>query len=146
MFFFLRIRRPPRSTRTDTLFPYTTLFRSLGDLRGAQHEGGDVVAERGFARRARSVGVAIPVAPATLRLGRIARLTLEQHHFLLLADRVDGLFLVDFDAGFDISFNMGLFLRRLGRWALGELLEPATAAAGAAFTNPCAPPATAEEA
>src|SRR3546814_7633474 len=37
MFFFLMIRRPPRSTRTDTLFPYTTLFRShqrkrLGDL------------------------------------------------------------------------------------------------------------------
>src|SRR3546814_14645765 len=29
MFFFLRIRRPPRSTRTDTLFPYTTLFRSI---------------------------------------------------------------------------------------------------------------------
>src|SRR3546814_14235344 len=31
-FFFLMIRRPPRSTRTDTLFPYTTLFRSC---RGA---------------------------------------------------------------------------------------------------------------
>src|SRR3546814_13616738 len=29
LFFFLRLRRPPRSTRTDTLFPYTTLFRSL---------------------------------------------------------------------------------------------------------------------
>src|SRR3546814_13096516 len=28
-FFFLMIRRPPRSTRTDTLFPYTTLFLSL---------------------------------------------------------------------------------------------------------------------
>src|SRR3546814_15741052 len=28
MIFFLMIRRPPRSTRTDTLFPYTTLFRS----------------------------------------------------------------------------------------------------------------------
>src|SRR3546814_7200881 len=28
-FFFLMLRRPPRSTRTDTLFPYTTLFRSL---------------------------------------------------------------------------------------------------------------------
>src|SRR3546814_8934979 len=27
--FFLWIRRPPRSTRTDTLFPYTTLFRSV---------------------------------------------------------------------------------------------------------------------
>src|SRR3546814_9783542 len=32
MFFFLMIRRPPRSTRTDTLFPYTTLFRSVADL------------------------------------------------------------------------------------------------------------------
>src|SRR3546814_8729577 len=30
VFFFLMIRRPPRSTRTDTLFPYTTLFRSAG--------------------------------------------------------------------------------------------------------------------
>src|SRR3546814_21046876 len=30
-FFFLMIRRPPRSTRTDTLFPYTTLFRSVTD-------------------------------------------------------------------------------------------------------------------
>src|SRR3546814_14594888 len=29
--FFLMIRRPPRSTRTDTLFPYTTLFRSAID-------------------------------------------------------------------------------------------------------------------
>src|SRR3546814_19204904 len=34
-FFFLMIRRPPRSTRTDTLFPYTTLFRSsLAEARG----------------------------------------------------------------------------------------------------------------
>src|SRR3546814_15128374 len=33
-FFFLMIRRPPRSTRTDTLFPYTTLFRSQGGARG----------------------------------------------------------------------------------------------------------------
>src|SRR3546814_20225643 len=30
-FYFLMIRRPPRSTRTDTLFPYTTLFRSRTD-------------------------------------------------------------------------------------------------------------------
>src|SRR3546814_665316 len=33
LFFFLMIRRPPRSTSTDTLFPYTTLFRS--DRTGA---------------------------------------------------------------------------------------------------------------
>src|SRR3546814_16378877 len=32
LFFFLMIRRPPRSTRTDTLFPYTTLFRSHAAL------------------------------------------------------------------------------------------------------------------
>src|SRR3546814_13552187 len=32
--FFLMIRRPPRSTRTDTLFPYTTLFRSAAQYRG----------------------------------------------------------------------------------------------------------------
>src|SRR3546814_2056553 len=34
--FFLMIRRPPRSTRTDTLFPYTTLFRSEPVLETAQ--------------------------------------------------------------------------------------------------------------
>src|SRR3546814_5263946 len=31
------IRRPPRSTRTDTLFPYTTLFRSQHHQEGARH-------------------------------------------------------------------------------------------------------------
>src|SRR3546814_3055484 len=39
MFFFLMIRRPPRSTRTDTLFPYTTLFRSA--RRQDQQPGAD---------------------------------------------------------------------------------------------------------
>src|SRR3546814_9472478 len=34
--FFFMIRRPPRSTRTDTLFPYTTLFRSFPPLRRQQ--------------------------------------------------------------------------------------------------------------
>src|SRR3546814_4968552 len=45
IFFFLMLRRPPRSTRTDTLFPYTTLFRSDrharrvdAELVGAAHE------------------------------------------------------------------------------------------------------------
>src|SRR3546814_10257602 len=32
------LRRPPGSTRTDTLFPYTTLFRSPDQSRGADHE------------------------------------------------------------------------------------------------------------
>src|SRR3546814_20424944 len=42
-FFFLMIRRPPRSTRTDTLFPYTTLFRSheiAGPVREVGHRDG----------------------------------------------------------------------------------------------------------
>src|SRR3546814_8933109 len=44
--FFLMIRRPPRSTRTDTLFPYTTLFRS----RRTPSEIGRVVLTVGEAR------------------------------------------------------------------------------------------------
>src|SRR3546814_7881682 len=71
LLFCLMIRRPPRSTRTDTLFPYTTLFRSIdpqhapslaaqargdGDPQGAQGachgaEGPDGAAQ---GRRARS--------------------------------------------------------------------------------------------
>src|SRR3546814_13683443 len=39
MCFFLMIRRPPRSTRTDTLFPYTTLFRSRGEAVGDDEAG-----------------------------------------------------------------------------------------------------------
>src|SRR3546814_16670292 len=35
-FFFLMIRRPPRSTPTDTLFPYTTLFRSFDEEAGEE--------------------------------------------------------------------------------------------------------------
>src|SRR3546814_7665461 len=55
-FFFLMIRRPPRSTRTDTLFPYTTLFRSCEGARRkaepeprAPFEAGDGSGARGGA-------------------------------------------------------------------------------------------------
>src|SRR3546814_20501655 len=48
IFFCLMIRRPPRSTRTDTLFPYTTLFRSglmtatiLGGIAPAHAQRGE---------------------------------------------------------------------------------------------------------
>src|SRR3546814_14834238 len=53
LLFFLMIRRPPRSTRTDTLFPYTTLFRF--DRRGACGERGGP-ANRG---RAEYLGIAL---------------------------------------------------------------------------------------
>src|SRR3546814_18518770 len=76
-FFFLMIRRPPRSTRTDTLFPYTTLFRSLElrqlvvepqrDLRtdrGQLLVVGDVLPEVAevLRREGRAVGPAVPFA------------------------------------------------------------------------------------
>src|SRR3546814_8025258 len=60
------IRRPPRSTRTDTLFPYTTLFRSIiGAARGARGDddhvgdmrvGGELLAAAELEAVARSFG------------------------------------------------------------------------------------------
>src|SRR3546814_2525636 len=44
--FFLMIRRPPRSTRTDTLFPYTTLFRSGDNMSTASKDNGFFSKER----------------------------------------------------------------------------------------------------
>src|SRR3546814_20094057 len=42
LFFFVIIRRPPGSTRTDTLFPYTTLFRSGAAARSLEVSAGSV--------------------------------------------------------------------------------------------------------
>src|SRR3546814_178504 len=53
-------RRPPRSTRTDTLFPYTTLFRSvtdLGDLAPEGEGGVGVLFERGQLQAEHLLGV-----------------------------------------------------------------------------------------
>src|SRR3546814_16340183 len=55
--FFLMIRRPPRSTRTDTLFPYTTLFRS------PVQPGVSFAVPRGLHRDARSVCCAVHGVP-----------------------------------------------------------------------------------
>src|SRR3546814_18398305 len=71
-FFFLMIRRPPRSTRTDTLFPYTTLVRSRGDpqtarphrlrtLRIARRDGDGARDARGASRRGSGHGHALGV-------------------------------------------------------------------------------------
>src|SRR3546814_16006765 len=48
------IRRPPRSTRTDTLFPYTTLFRSAEDDAVALFHIGDPVGQRRQRQRVRA--------------------------------------------------------------------------------------------
>src|SRR3546814_17529251 len=98
VFFFLMIRRPPRSTRTDTLFPYTTLFRShllshqlsivvgiqileLGqgprrpglaaDLAGSRRQG--VVDMEDFRRRNPERGSVLETA-----IGRVPRVLAEQ--------------------------------------------------------------------
>src|SRR3546814_16038531 len=73
-FFFLIIRRPPRSTRTDTLFPSTTLFRSAilvrrgcSDREGlTAHRGDDVrrgVEQRVQPQRLQGVDAQRPVDP-----------------------------------------------------------------------------------
>src|SRR3546814_8992263 len=55
------IRRPPRSTRTDTLFPYTTLFRSVVAFEGDQ------------ARRLSDVGIVVRTAAVRIDRGPGAR-------------------------------------------------------------------------
>src|SRR3546814_3425920 len=60
------IRRPPRSTRTDTLFPYTTLFRSLLIARcGRRHDGAAVECAAGHFTE-------IPLQPGAGEIGFLA--------------------------------------------------------------------------
>src|SRR3546814_21153428 len=58
------IRRPPRSTRTDTLCPYTTLFRSLADCTLGAHRSRLSEKSHGFGDRhdVRVLGVHVPEA------------------------------------------------------------------------------------
>src|SRR3546814_12558152 len=67
--FFLMIRRPPRSTRTDTLFPYTTLFRSNQRFKIVARNRLDIVRQPG--------GEAVPGKPRW-HLLRLARSSLDR--------------------------------------------------------------------
>src|SRR3546814_18520584 len=71
------IRRPPRSTRTDTLFPYTTLFRSVVPaIAFAQNNRGDVRYESGHGQLACTVlsngkpGYGVPMVACVSLRGR----------------------------------------------------------------------------
>src|SRR3546814_10797430 len=74
MFFFLMVRRPPRSTRTDTLFPYTTLFRSYQrDLAlGARGRRGPVIAPDRRRRRYPRHPAGLAGAAGTRRRGAVS--------------------------------------------------------------------------
>src|SRR3546814_13786527 len=76
VFFFLMIRRPPRSTLTDTLFPYTTLFRSDGGhgIREQRQDGQRDVVEGQAGRdvefhEAQVYGQAVEAAQAVVPAG-----------------------------------------------------------------------------
>src|SRR3546814_4322829 len=60
------IRRPPRSTRTDTLFPYPTLFRSADPARTPDGAGGGPVAPRARAGPATGSGDELMSVPGKL--------------------------------------------------------------------------------
>src|SRR3546814_12792659 len=78
-FFFLIIRRPPISTRTDPLFPYTTLFRSLARPR-YRHQHEDEHCPR-------THGIVPPhVGRGAVRLRRTRRVALSPRHSISLAD------------------------------------------------------------
>src|SRR3546814_17950761 len=73
--FFLMIRRPPRSTRTDTLFPYTTLFRSITGCPAWTVPGMlDELNRLGFAYRWTTRAICMDKVTAQRTLGRIRRL------------------------------------------------------------------------
>src|SRR3546814_1875650 len=68
------IRRPPRSTRTDTLFPYTTLFRSFGlgpKSRGPPFKSRNPATSRKWQRALAKRGGIPPFLPFRTRLPRV---------------------------------------------------------------------------
>src|SRR3546814_1501701 len=103
LFFFLMIRRPPRSTRTDTLFPYTTLFRSvvsvLDDGVGLPRER-DRITEPYVTTRMRGTGLGLAIVKKIVEEhfgslesldrpggGTIARMTFDMHLLAAARDR-----------------------------------------------------------
>src|SRR3546814_14756196 len=77
------IRAPPRSTRTDTLFPYTTLFRSTGGKSTLYRISSTPVPEREIARQWIPVYITRPTLPPGADGDRI--LTIENREVTYLA-------------------------------------------------------------
>src|SRR3546814_17755595 len=103
--FFLMIRRPPRSTRTDTLFPYTTLFRSLRIMR--QTDDGFRIAEEDL--KLRGAGELLGTRQSGLPEFRLANLAV--HDDLLAIARDDARLVLDRDP--ELAGERGKALRVL---------------------------------
>src|SRR3546814_12041304 len=78
-FFFLMLRRPPRSTRTDTLFPYTTLFRSADHMVKISSFGTFQVRSKG-GRMGRNpkTGQEVPIEPRKVLVFRASHVLKEK--------------------------------------------------------------------
>src|SRR3546814_5181385 len=99
LFFVLMMRRPPRSTRTDTLFPYTTLFRSRGAHRpprsSARHRPrAEGVSQPSIIERDATVAIMREVRPGDRSLAKIVSGLAVAHDDLrfrmILGDRKGG--------------------------------------------------------
>src|SRR3546814_9322104 len=102
------IRRPPRSTRTDTLFPYTTLFRSFACISGSDAAGAAAVGRITYARLVQAgyprtyacalvasgacTGILIPPSIAYIIIGLVLGISAST---LFLAAAVPGLMIID---------------------------------------------------
>src|SRR3546814_20450957 len=122
-FFFLMIRRPPRSTRTDTRFPYATLFRSGDDLAHPGISGAPGARAVGladmFGQRDDAPGRRMPVEHARHRFTGV-----DQHQFGRSATDVE-----------DERRVLPRFEQDMaaGRREARPLLRPAAAATAAGF-------------
>src|SRR3546814_9329677 len=117
------IRRPPRSTRTDTLFPYTTLFRSLAPIGGRTRLP---LEQRGVAL---CKAVIIEGERLEVRTGRDLDTQARGIGLFLLGLRLD----LRVRLGFSLGRRRVLFaLRRFGRFGFALVLETPRARVGAA--------------
>src|SRR3546814_14683510 len=108
------IRRPPRSTRTDTLFPYSTLFRSPGFakvLGWFLQEAGGVEAMPRLSKALRDVGdakMSLKRAEVDLKQVRLASWEDDEAAFeMLYSPHLNGDFVSERDGAFDDWIVMG---------------------------------------
>src|SRR3546814_4860922 len=110
------IRRPPRSTRTDTLFPYTTLFRS-GRVRGWLPWGAAATAIALLIVAFGAGGASLPGQPGSASTARAAEPLITQRGEIRTFRLADGSrATLDTDSRLDVAFGDGdRSVRSIGR-------------------------------